>query len=105
MEEARDELQKLLVDERNHSEMTRGDDLGSATGKRRNQGKSQVFSIRLDPDDVRTIEQIARKIDVPVSALVRGWVPRGMAEHHNGSLLSMVERLRIDIDRVRELLG
>ena len=99
-----DDLQKVLVDERNASELTQGDEIPTL-GVRRNRVKSQVFSIRLDPNDVATIEAIARKMDVPVSALVRGWVLRGMTEHGDGSLSSMVERLKVDVDRLQELLG
>jgi Ribbon-helix-helix protein, copG family len=99
-----DDLQKALLDERNASELTRGEEL-PATGVRRSRTRSQVFSIRLDPNDLAAIEAIARKMDVPVSALIRGWVLRGMTEHGDGSLSNMVERLRVDIDRLQELLG
>ena len=101
---ARDDVQKLVLEERNHSELTRDDELPD-TGVRRNRERSRVFSVRLDPNDILTIESIARKMDVPVSTLVRGWVLRGMVEHDSGSLSNIVERLRVDVDRLGELLG
>ncbi|CCG05409.1 hypothetical protein [Blastococcus saxobsidens] len=99
-----EELQKVAVDERNASELTRGEDLPAA-GVRRNRNRAQVFSVRLDPNDIAAIETIARRMDVPVSTLVRGWILRGMVEHDNGSLSNIVERLQVDVKRLGELLG
>lgn len=99
-----DDLQKVLAEELEHSEATREEQLPQ-TGVRRRSGRARVFSVRLDPDDIEAIEQIARRMDVPVTALVRGWVLRGMAEHGDESLASAVERARVDIEWVRELLG
>lgn len=97
-------LQKVAVDERNASELTRGEELPD-TGVRRNRGRAQVFSVRLDPNDIVSIEAIARRMDVPVSTLVRGWILRGMVEHDNESLANIVERLQVDVKRLGELLG
>lgn len=101
---ADDDLQNVLAEELQHSEATREEPL-PRTGVRARSGRARVFSIRLDPDDIETIEQIARRMDVPTTALVRGWVLRGMAEHGDESLASAVERVRVDLERVRELLG
>ncbi len=98
-----DNLHKVLLDERDHSELTSGEDLPDA-GLRRNRGRSQVFSIRLDPNDIAAIESIDRRMDVPVSTLVRGWVLRGMVEHDEQSLMTVFQRLRVDIEHLGELL-
>jgi hypothetical protein len=99
-----DELHKMLLEEREASELTRGEEIAEP-GVRRNRGRAQVFSVRLYPDEIGRIEEAARAAGVPVSSLVRGWILRGLAEHSDSSLSSAVERLRVDVERVRELLG
>lgn len=67
------------------------------------QARSVVQSVRLPVDAFAEIEQIAREADVPVGALIRGWVLAGLASERDTSLTDAVERLAADIDRVRRL--
>lgn len=47
-----------------------------AIGERR--GRSVVLSVRLSEAEHEEIEQLAHEMDVPVSALLRGWVLQGL---------------------------
>ena len=73
------------------------------TGERPGRGRSVVQSVRLPADEFAEIEALARAADVPVSALIRGWVLAGLAEDRDATLADAVERLAADVDRVRRL--
>lgn len=70
-------------------------------GERR--GRSIVQSVRLPEADFADIEQLATELDIPVSALIRGWVLAGLADDRNTPLRSAIERLAEDADRLRRL--
>lgn len=72
-----------------------------AHGKRR--GRSVVQSVRLPEAEFADIERLAAELDVPVSALIRGWVLAGLADERSSSLRSAIERLAGDADRLRKL--
>lgn len=73
------------------------------TGERPGRGRSVVQSVRLPTDEYKEIEKLARTADVPVSALIRGWVLAGLAQNRDATLSDAVERLAYDLDRVRRL--
>lgn len=86
------------------SEATREDPYPpDAAGERPGRSRSVVQSVRLPADEFAAIEELARVADVPVSALIRGWVLAGLAEDRDASLADAVERLAADVDRVRRL--
>ena len=70
-------------------------------GQRR--GRSVVQSVRLPEAEFADIERLARQRDVPVSALIRGWVLAALAEERSTSLRSAIDRLAGDADRLRRL--
>lgn len=70
-------------------------------GQRR--GRSIVQSVRLPEAQFAQIERLAAELDVPVSALIRGWVLEGLAAERTTSLRSAIERLAADADRLRRL--
>lgn len=72
-----------------------------ARGQRR--GRSVVQSVRLPEAEFNEIEQLAAKLGVPLSALIRGWVLAGLAGERDTSLRSAIERLAGDADRLRRL--
>lgn len=72
-----------------------------ATGERPGRSRSVVQSVRLPADEFAAIEDLARTADVPVSALIRGWVLAALAEDRDTTLADAVERLAADVDRVR----
>lgn len=84
------------------SEATRDASLPeNVRGKRR--GRSVVQSVRLPEAEFADIERLAAELDVPVSALIRGWILTGLAEERGTSLRSAIERLAGDTDRLRRL--
>ncbi|MGH3811860.1 MAG: ribbon-helix-helix protein, CopG family [Pseudonocardiaceae bacterium] len=65
--------------------------------------RSVVQSVRLPAEAFATIEEIAARAGVPVSALIRGWVLQGLATEEGTSLREGIERLAADADRLRRL--
>ena len=66
-------------------------------------GRSVVRSVRLPEAEYAEIEQLAQRLDVPVSALMRGWVLQGLAEERDLSLLGAIERVLGEADRLRRI--
>jgi ribbon-helix-helix CopG family protein len=62
-----------------------------------------VQSVRLPAEAFATIEEIAARAGVPVSALIRGWVLQGLATEEGASLRAGIERLAAGADRLRRL--
>ena len=73
----------------------------NAVGEQR--GRSVVKSVRLPEAEYEEIEQLAQKLDVPVSALIRGWVLQGLAEEQGLSLRGAIERVAGEADRLRRI--
>jgi len=76
-----------------------------AAGERPNRVGSVVQSVRLPADALAEIESIAKENDIPVGALIRGWVLRGLAAERDLTLADAIDRLAADIDRLRRLAG
>lgn len=72
-----------------------------ARGQRR--GRSVVQSVRLPEAEFAEIERLADEADIPVSALIRGWVLAGLASERSTSLRDAIERIAGDADRLRRL--
>ena len=72
-----------------------------AVGERR--GRSVVRSVRLPEADYEEIELLAQKLDVPVSALMRGWVLQGLAQERGLSLRGAIERVVGETERLRRI--
>jgi predicted DNA-binding ribbon-helix-helix protein len=100
MESIEDQMKNVQEE----SEATREDAYPPGTvGERPGRGRSVVQSVRLPAEDFAAIEELARAADVPVSALIRGWVLAGLAEDRDATLADAVERLAADVNRVRRL--
>lgn len=65
---------------------------------------SVVQSVRLPAAEFAKIEQIARDADLPVSALIRGWVLNSLAARENATLKDAVNRLISDADELRRFI-
>ncbi|MPZ63269.1 MAG: hypothetical protein GEU93_18685 [Propionibacteriales bacterium] len=86
------------------SEATRDEPYPSdAEGTRPNSARSVVQSVRLPADALAEIESIAKQHDVPVGALIRGWVLASLAAERDTTLADAVNRLAVDVDRLRRL--
>lgn len=96
--EAKQEIEMAQAE----SEATRDTPLPEhVKGERR--GRSVVQSVRLPAETFAAIEDIAGRLDIPVSALIRGWVLQGLAAEQGTSLRDGIERLAADADRLRRL--
>ena len=45
--------------------------------------KTVPVSVRLAPPMVAEIEELAQRLDIPASTLLRGWIQQGLAAHHD----------------------
>lgn len=70
-------------------------------GERR--GRSVVQSVRLPEAEYKEIEQLATELDLPISALIRGWVLEGLAGEHGTSLGDAIERVATEAERLRRI--
>jgi hypothetical protein len=67
--------------------------------------KTVTVATRLTIEDVAEIEALADRLDVPVSALIRGWILAGLAGRKEDSVASALDRLSADVQRLRELVA
>lgn len=73
------ELEQKIRDE---AEATRDAPLPAGGGDRPNRGRSTVYSVRLNPDEVAAVQAAADRAGLPPSTLVRSWiVERAMADN------------------------
>lgn len=86
------------------ADATRDDPMpGGAVATKPN--KSVTIASRLAPEDVAEVEALANRLDVPVSALVRGWILAGLAAKKEESVVAALDRLSADVQRLRELVA
>ena len=81
------------------------EELRAAKPTRPNHAKSQMLSLRVPDETMREIEKLAKDRDLPLSALVRGWILRGLATESDDSVPDTVRRLAAEVDRLKELIG
>jgi predicted DNA-binding ribbon-helix-helix protein len=94
----------LIQAEQAESEATRDEPYpADAEAARPNRARSVVQSVRLPADAFAEIEAIAKEHDLPIGALIRGWVLRALAAERDLTLADAVDRLAADVDRLRRL--
>lgn len=102
------DVQRLIDDEAAYSE-SHGDDPmpADARSTRPNRAKSVMFSLRLNPDELAAVQNLARAGDVPASALVRGWIVQCLDAERNAptETAAVVERLEADVRTLRRLVA
>lgn len=93
---------KLIREEIEQSERTREDaPPAGARGVRKNREASSVYSLRLPDDVIAQLAAVAEELDVPVSALVRGFIADGLEARAGSDLQSAFARLERDLIEVR----
>lgn len=100
----KEELERLIAEEVEASERTRDDPLSEHAARRR-PTQSVVYSIRLTPEQIEEIQQIADTAGVPTAGIVRGWVLQGLAAEREDSVEQTVEALSRDVERLRRQLA
>jgi hypothetical protein len=104
------ELRRLLDEEAEHAEATKDDPIPAsalARATRPNRGKSVMFSLRLNPDELAAVQAMAEDQGVPASTLVRGWIVRQLAAEHVGATntAALLDRLETDVRVLRKLIA
>ena len=74
-----------------------------ATGERRNLGRSVMFSIRLNPDELAELERYAGQRGLPARTLARAWILARLREEtgDQDDLRARVARLEQAVFRRR----
>ena len=105
MTTTRKDLKQLIDMEAEESEKHRDEPM--VDGKRRPGTRKQVYSIRLAPEQIEQIEQIATDAGVPASGLVREWVLHALAAEQSGgaTVASVVQRLSNDVAELRRVVN
>ncbi len=67
--------------------------------------KSVPVAVRLAPEDVAALEALADQLDVPVSSLLRGWILAALSAQREESVLTALDRISADVQRLRELVA
>jgi hypothetical protein len=68
-------------------------------------GKTVTVATRLSPAHAAEIEQLAARLGVPVSALIRGWILAALGASSTQTVHDAVERLAADVERLREIVA
>lgn len=102
------DLQRLLTEEAEHAEAHRDDPVpAGAQTTRPNRARSVMLSLRLNPDELAAVQDLARASNVPASALVRGWITQRLAAERNAptDTAAVVDRLEADVRTLRRLVA
>ncbi len=102
-----DDLRRLIAEEGEYSEVHRDDPMPETVrATRPNRGRSVMFSLRLNPEELAAVQDLAQAGQVPVSALVRGWIVQRLeAERHLPTdTAAVVGRLEEDLRMLRKLV-
>jgi len=102
------DLERLLSEEAEYAEQHREDPIpADARATRPNRTKSVMFSLRLNPDELAAVQELARESDIPASALVRGWIVQRLDADRNTptDTAAVVERLEADVRTLRKLIA
>ncbi|EHK88244.1 hypothetical protein SZMC14600_06061 [Saccharomonospora azurea SZMC 14600] len=76
----------------------------SEQASRPGRGRAKVLSVRLTPEEFDELTQFAAALDVPASALVRGWVLNELRAGSE-SPVRTVDRIAQELDQLRRQLA
>ncbi len=103
-----DPLHDLIDTEAEHAEAHRDDPIPTPTrGTRPHRPKSGMLSLRLNPDELAAVHDLARQRDIPASALVRGWILQHLTDQEDTptDTATAVDRLEADLRTLRRLVA
>ena len=99
-------LDELVRTEAEHADTTRDAPLPEGVkGTQPNKEAARVYTIRLQPDLVDTLERVAKEIDVPTSAVIRGFIQDGLAARQKETAQALIGRITSDSQKLARLLG
>lgn len=67
--------------------------------------KSIPVAVRLAPDDVVAIEELAAAMGVPASTVIRGWIRQGLAASRDTTVTAALDQITADVQRLRGLVS
>lgn len=91
-----------LREAREEAEATRDEPL-SADATR--PARAMVLSVRLNPEEFEALHHRAEQLDLPVSALVRGWILSQLRPDTEGSPAATVDRIARQLEQLRRQLA
>jgi len=68
-------------------------------------GKTVTVATRVSPEHLAAIEALAGQLDVPVLALLPGWILAGLNARKEETVQTAIERLSADVQRLREIVA
>jgi hypothetical protein len=89
---------------RQEAEQTRDEPL-SGTAARPGLTRAKVLSVRLNPDEFADLTAYADRLDVPASALVRGWIVSHLRPGADTSPAAVVDRIAREVEQLRQQLA
>jgi len=92
----------VLRDAREEAEATRDEPL-SADATR--PARAKVLSVRLNPDEFDALHAHAEQLELPVSALVRGWILTQLRADTEGSPAATIDRIARQVEQLRRQLA
>ena len=66
--------------------------------------KTVTVATRVSPEHLAAIEDLAGQLDVPMSALLRGWMLAGLNARKDETVQTAIDRIAVDVQRLRELV-
>ncbi|MDQ1733485.1 MAG: hypothetical protein QOK10_3644 [Pseudonocardiales bacterium] len=97
---------KLVIEEIEQSELTRDQPMPEGSvGVRKNRAASTMYSLRLPQETVAELEALAGQLDVPTSALVRGFVLDGLAAQKRTTVNALVDKLQMDVRQLKRMIS
>ena len=61
--------------------------------------------MRPPPAMVAEIEELANRLDVSSSTLLRGWIQQGLAAQHDTTVAGALDQLAADLQRLRQMVA
>lgn len=98
------DLDRLLREEAEHAEQHQDAPAGpETTVSRPGHARSKVYSVRLNPDEVDGLQQLADEAGLPASTLVRSWIVERLRAH--GETIDIRKLIRDEVQTaVRDAL-
>ena len=89
---------------REEAEATRDEPLSGGTA-RPGLTRAKVLSVRLNSGELAELTAYADRLDVPASALVRGWILSHLRPEADMSPAAVVDRIAREVEQLRQKLA
>lgn len=67
--------------------------------------RAKVLSVRLNPEEFDALHRHAEQLELPVSALVRGWILTQLCADSDASPAATVDRIARQVEQLRRQLA